>query len=75
MRLLLLIKDDKYVDLENVMALNVMRLYLNKMRSEMVQFLKIGSHMARSFKSKDNSTNGILNLLEISHIIFIYVTE
>ena len=31
--------------------------------------------MACSIKSKDNSTKGILNLLELSHIIFIYVTD
>ena len=37
-RLLVLIKDDKYVGWENLMALNVMRLHLNKMRYEM------GSH-------------------------------
>ena len=28
--------------------------------------------MACSIKSKENSTKGILNLLEFSHIIFIY---
>ena len=31
-RLLLLIKDDKYVGQENLMALKVIRLYLNKMQ-------------------------------------------
>ena len=31
-RLLALIKDDKYVGWENLMALKVIRLYLNKMR-------------------------------------------
>ena len=31
-RLLVLIKDDKYVGFENLMALKVIRLYLNKMR-------------------------------------------
>ena len=34
-RLLVFIKDDKYVGCENVMTLNVMRLYLNKMLYEM----------------------------------------
>ena len=29
-RLLILIQDDKYVGWENLMALNVMRLYINK---------------------------------------------
>ena len=34
-RLLVLIKNGKYVGWENLMALNVMRLYLNKMWYEM----------------------------------------
>ena len=34
-RLLVLIKDDKYVGCENLMALNAMRSYLNKMRCGM----------------------------------------
>ena len=34
-RLLVLIKDEKCVGWENIMALNVMRLYLNKMWYEM----------------------------------------
>ena len=32
---MVLIKDDKYVGLENLIALNVMRLYLNKILYEM----------------------------------------
>ena len=68
-RLLVLLKDDKYVGWENAMALNVMRLYLNKIWYEM------GSNMACSIKSKDNSTKDILNLLAFSHIIFIYAIE
>ena len=31
--------------------------------------------MASSIKSKNNSTKGILNLLEFSHIIFTYTIE
>ena len=31
--------------------------------------------MAYFIKSKDNSTKDILNLLEFSHITFIYATE
>ena len=34
-RLLVLIKDDNYVGWDNLMALNVMRLYLKKIRYEM----------------------------------------
>ena len=34
-RLLVLITDDKYVGWKNLIALNVMRLYLNKIRYEM----------------------------------------
>ena len=34
-RLLVLIKDEKYAGWEYLMTLNVMRLYLNKMRYEM----------------------------------------
>ena len=37
-RLLVLIKDDKYVGWENLMALKVIRLFLNKMQ------YKMGSH-------------------------------
>ena len=40
-----------------------------------VKFLKIGSNMACFIKSTDNYTKGILNLLEFSHIIFIYAIE
>ena len=53
MRLLVLIKDDKDVGWENLMALNVMRLYLNKMQYEMgsqCSFLTIGSNMACFFQ-------------------------
>ena len=39
------------------------------------ELMKIGSHMAGSIKSKNNSTQGILNLLEFSHTIFIYDIE
>ena len=35
MRLLALIKDDKYADWEKLMALNVMKLYLNKIQNKM----------------------------------------
>ena len=34
-RLLVLIKDDKYVGWENLIVLNVIRLYLNRIRYEM----------------------------------------
>ena len=34
-RLLVLIKDDNYVGWENLIALNVIRLYLNRIRYEM----------------------------------------
>ena len=39
---------------------------------EPVSFLKKGSDMASSIKSKDNSTKDILNLLEFSYIVFTY---
>ena len=34
-KLLVMIKDDKYTSWENLIALNVIRLYLNKIRYEM----------------------------------------
>ena len=40
-----------------------------------MQFLKKGSDMASSVKSKNNSAKGILNLLEFSHIIFTYAIK
>ena len=49
---------------ENLIVLNVMRLYLNKIRYEMGLFSK-----------SENSTKDILDLLEFSHIIFIHATE
>ena len=61
-----------------LIALKVFRLYLNKMRYEMgsqCSFLKKESDMDCSIKYKNNSTKGILNLLEISHIIFTYAIE
>ena len=38
-------------------------------------FLKKGSDMASSIKSKNNSTKGILNLLEFSYIVFTYAIK
>ena len=40
-----------------------------------MQFLKTVSDMACSIKSKDNLTKDILNLLEFSHILFIYAIK
>ena len=70
-----LIKDDRYVGLENLIALNVKRLYLNKIWYEMgsqCSFLQIGSNMACFIKSESNSTKEILYLLELSLVIFIH---
>ena len=57
---------------ENLIVLNVIRLYLNRIRYEMgSQFLQMWNNMACFIKSENNSTKGILNLLEFSHIIFV----
>ena len=70
--LLVLIKDNKYVGWENLMALKVFRLYLNKMRYVM------GSQFSFSRKGVTwlvlSSLKVILNL-EFSHIVFTYVIE
>ena len=38
-------------------------------------FLKKRSDMTSSIKSKNNSTKGILNLLEFSYVTFTYTIE
>ena len=38
-------------------------------------FLQIGSNMACFIKSENNSTKGILNLLEFSHVILIHTIK
>ena len=59
-RLLVLIKDDKYMGWENLMTLKVIRLYLNKMWNVIGnQFLKKRRDMACSIKSKHNSVKGL----------------
>ena len=65
---MVLIKDDKYVSWENLIVLNVIRLYLNRIRYE------IGNNVV-FIKSENNSTKGILNLLEFSHVIFIHTIK
>ena len=40
-----------------------------------MQFLKKGSDMASSIKSKYNSTKGIFNLLEFSYLVFTYAIK
>ena len=62
----------------NLIVLNVMGLYLNMIRYEMgsqFNFLQIGINMACFIKSENNSTKGILNLFELSHVIFIHTIE
>ena len=63
---------------ETLIVLNVIRLYLNKIQYEMGRqciFLQIGSNMACFIKSENNSTKGIVNLLEFSHVIFVHTIK
>ena len=63
---------------ENLIALNVKSLYLHRIWYEMGSqgsCLQIGSNMPCFIKSENNSTKGILNLLEFSHVIFIHTIK
>ena len=75
MRLLVLIKVNKYVGWENLMALKVIRLYLNNMRYVIGTQIIFWRKGVTWLQSKNNSAKGILNLLEFSHIIFTYTIE